>query len=143
MVDHVLLGDGVEKLTIRRKSDGPGHLMDTVHVLGGDFLPTDGHHPRRGEGLDVISRDPGVDAVHRGAGHELGFLHGRPDGLGDLLDVGDHITAESPRPCLTDAEDRETGPAGVAGDLADDGARLGRSDVQTGDEVRSHGLRLG
>jgi hypothetical protein len=89
VVDAVLLRDRVHHLTVGRERDRARDDVHPVDVVLQDLVLGDRDHTHRARRLDVVAADPGIDAVHGDAGHELGFLQGGAYGLGDAVDVRD------------------------------------------------------
>ena len=86
--------------------------------------------------LHVLAGDAGVHLGDLRARHPLGVLQRLPDRARRLLDVGDDAAAHARRARLADAEDLDGRMLRqVADDFGDDGGRLGRADVESGDEA--------
>ena len=141
LVDGVLLRDGVQQLAVLRDRLRARHLVRAIDVGLVDLVVAHGDDALGGHRLHVLAGDAGVHVGDRRARHALGVLQRLADRARRLLDVGHDAAAHAGRARLADAEhlDRRM-LRQVADDLGDDGGRLGRADVESGDEAfRVHG----
>jgi hypothetical protein len=118
----------VEHDLARRDRDGPRDLDRAVDVLAADLLarPADGDLAGRVEALDVLATNGDERPVDLPAGQALRPLDRFRDRADRLVDVDDDALLQAGRGDRAVAHDRH--PA-VAADLADQGADLGRPDV--------------
>src|SRR5690606_12966139 len=138
VVDDVLLRQHVQHLAIGRYDDGASDLVHALYVRGRDLLTVHCDDAVRRARVDVLARDTGEHALAGYAGHQLGFLHRGAHGIGRALDVGDDLAAHSAGLRLADAQHfNRRLSLHDARDFGDHGARLRRSDIQAGNEVRS------
>jgi hypothetical protein len=136
LVDLVFLGDVVQQLVIAPERDGPRHFVDAPDVLRRDLLMAHRDHPGRAARRDVLARDAAGHVGHTRARHALGVLERGRDGTRRLIDVAHHAAAHARVLREPDAEDLgERRARQIAHQLGDDGARLGASQVETGDEA--------
>jgi hypothetical protein len=112
----------------RRDRDGPGDLDGTVDVLAADFLllAADRDLAGRVEAFDVLATDRDERPVDLPAGQPLGALDRLRDRADGLVDVDDDTLLQAGRGDRAVAHDRHLA---VAADLADQGADLGRADI--------------
>ena len=123
----------VEHVAVRRDRHGARDLDRPVDVLAGDLAVVRGDGDLAGGvlALDVLPADADEGAVDLPAGQPLGALDGVGDGPDGLVDVDHDGLAQAGRGDGAVAHD---GQAAVAADLADQGADLGRADVDADED---------
>jgi len=131
IVDDELLREHVDDLTVQGDVDRLGLLDDSGHVGFADLTVLERHHAPAPEALDVASSDAGVDVGDLGAGHRLGLVDGPLNRLHRRLDVHHHALAESAGGVRPNADDVDA----LVGQLAHDGADLGRADVEADENL--------
>ncbi len=131
VVDDELLRQDVDHLAVHGDGDRLGGVDDPAHVLVGHLAVADGDHPLGVEALDMPPGDARVNQLDLAAGHQLGLLQRLADRLDGALDVDDDAFAQSLGRARADADDIQS----LVGLVADDGANLRGSDVQSDNEV--------
>ena len=107
---------------------GAGDLDSPIDVLAADLLalPADRDLSGRVQALDMLPADRDERPVDLPAGESLGALDGFRDRADRLVDVDDDALLQPRRRHSAVAHD---GHPAVAADLADQGADLGRADI--------------
>ena len=131
----------MQQLAVRWNSLRPSNLVGAVHVGFRDLVVADRDDALGRHRADMFAGDAEVDLGDLRAGHPLSVLERLPNGAGGFLDVGNDTAAHARGACLADAEHLDGRMLGqVADDFGDDSGRLGRANIQSGDEaVRVHG----
>jgi len=131
VVDDELLGENVNDLPVHGDGDRLGRVDDPADVVVVHLAVLDGDHPLRVEPLDVPPGDTGEDRLDLAAGHQLRLLQRLFDGADGALDVDHHPLAQPLGRTGADPHDVEP----LFGEVADDGADLGRTDIEPDDQV--------
>src|SRR6202140_5103052 len=106
-------------------------LDDAPHVGAGNLVvfPRNRDDPTVVRAVDVLAGHADVHVRDVHARHSFGFLGRGLDRAHGLFEIGDHTFAQPGRGRFTDANDVEA----LGRARGDDGARLGRPDVEPGD----------
>src|SRR5690625_210599 len=132
-IHHVLLRDDVQYFHVRFQRYCLGVVNRTLDIRPGDLLiAPDGRHSVACDRLQVRAGDTDPSALWRDAGDPAGSLHRLPYRFDRPFQVDDHTFAQAVTRYRTLTDDIEHT---VTGDLADDGADLGGTDVQTHDDA--------
>src|SRR5262249_29931156 len=128
------LGDVMEQLLVRAQVHSPRRILDPFDILTGDFLAGDSGEPGRAPRGHMFARDPAGQFLHPDARHPLSITQCLDDRPGGLLQVPNHAAADTAPLSHADAEHPNSRGPGVSGSLGNHGARLGATEIESGDQ---------
>src|SRR5690606_8200122 len=90
VIDHVVLGQGVQDTLVGRDGHRLGSIQYALDVGAADFAITDRHDAVGVQAADVIAGNADESRVDAATRHQLGFFHCALDGLHGGFDVHHH-----------------------------------------------------